>query len=140
MRRAACAAAAMGLPLDAQQQTIRLLPDEALFRRDPETYWLKVREDQFYLPGWRSFLNNGSLGVAPRPVLAAVFDYLTRSAALMLEEYPRWGYEPLDEPLTWLARLCRECGFGERLVVLRPGETCQVHGRPLESPATPDHP
>ena len=103
MRRAACAAAAMGLPLDAQQQAIRPLPDEALFRRDPEAYWLKVREDQFYLPGWRSFLNNGSLGVAPRPVLAAVFDYLTRSAALMLEEYPRWGYEPLDEQRQELA-------------------------------------
>jgi L-ascorbate metabolism protein UlaG (beta-lactamase superfamily) len=54
-------------------------------------------------------------------------------------EFPL-GYEPLDEPLTWLARLCRERGLGERLVVLRPGETCQVHGRPLESPATPDRP
>jgi L-ascorbate metabolism protein UlaG (beta-lactamase superfamily) len=39
------------------------------------------------------------------------------------------GYEPLDEPLTWLARLCQERGLGDRLVVLRPGETCQVHGR-----------
>jgi L-ascorbate metabolism protein UlaG (beta-lactamase superfamily) len=39
------------------------------------------------------------------------------------------GYEPLDEPLTWLARLCQERGLGERLVVLRPGETCHVHGR-----------
>src|ERR1017187_9828602 len=54
-------------------------------------------------------------------------------------EFPL-GYEPLDEPLTWLARLCRERGLGERLVVLRPGETCQVHGRPLEGPATPDRP
>jgi L-ascorbate metabolism protein UlaG (beta-lactamase superfamily) len=50
------------------------------------------------------------------------------------------GYEPLDEPLTWLARLCRERGLGERLVVLRPGETCQVHGRASESPAAPDRP
>jgi L-ascorbate metabolism protein UlaG (beta-lactamase superfamily) len=39
------------------------------------------------------------------------------------------GYEPLDEPLTWLARLCHERGLGERLIVLRPGETCRVHGR-----------
>ncbi|HEX7506975.1 MAG TPA: MBL fold metallo-hydrolase, partial [Polyangia bacterium] len=38
------------------------------------------------------------------------------------------GYEPLDEPLTWLSRLCQERGLGDRLVVLRPGETCQLHG------------
>ena len=50
------------------------------------------------------------------------------------------GYEPVDEPLAWLARLCQEQGLGHRLVVLRPGETCQVHGRPLESPVTPDRP
>jgi hypothetical protein len=87
----------MGLPLDASQQIIRPLPDEALFRRDPEAYWLQVREDQFSLPDWRVFLNNGSLGVAPRPVLATVIDYLNRSAALMMEEYPRWGYETLDK-------------------------------------------
>ncbi len=54
-------------------------------------------------------------------------------------EFPL-GYEPLDEPLTWLARLCRERGLAERLVVLRPGETCQVHGGPLETPSAPEHP
>lgn len=39
------------------------------------------------------------------------------------------GYEPMDQPATWLAELCREHGFLDRLVVLRPGETCHVHGR-----------
>jgi len=78
-------AAALGLPL------------EGLRQRDPEAYWERVRQEQFTLPEWRSFLNNGSLGVAPRPVVEAVVDYLTRSAALLLEEYPRWGYETLDE-------------------------------------------
>ena len=39
------------------------------------------------------------------------------------------GYEPIDEPLTWLTRLCRERGFADRLVVLRPGQTCEVRGR-----------
>jgi len=47
------------------------------------------------------------------------------------------GYEPEDEPLTWLAKLCREHGLGERLVVLRPGETCHVHSQPFESPTLP---
>jgi L-ascorbate metabolism protein UlaG (beta-lactamase superfamily) len=39
------------------------------------------------------------------------------------------GYEPEDEPLAWLLDLCRERGLSDRLVVLRPGQTCQVHGR-----------
>jgi len=39
------------------------------------------------------------------------------------------GYEPLDEPVTWLTELCRQHGFLDRLFVLRPGETCHVLGR-----------
>ncbi len=39
------------------------------------------------------------------------------------------GYEPEAEPLGWLCDVCRERGLADRLVVLRPGETCQVHGR-----------
>ncbi len=81
------------------------LPADTLFQQDPEAYWKRIRDEQFYLPGWRSFLNNGSLGVAPRPVLAVVTDYLERSAALNLDyPYPRWGYETLDEYREELAR------------------------------------
>jgi L-ascorbate metabolism protein UlaG (beta-lactamase superfamily) len=40
------------------------------------------------------------------------------------------GYEAMTEPLDWLARLCREHGVEDRLVVLGPGETCHVRGRP----------
>jgi L-ascorbate metabolism protein UlaG (beta-lactamase superfamily) len=39
------------------------------------------------------------------------------------------GYEPLDEPVAWLTELCRQRGFLDRLFVLRPGESCDVHGR-----------
>jgi L-ascorbate metabolism protein UlaG (beta-lactamase superfamily) len=39
------------------------------------------------------------------------------------------GYEPDDEPLAWLCQLCRERGIAGRLVVLRPGETCEVRGQ-----------
>jgi isopenicillin-N epimerase len=93
---AASAAALFGLPA-APLQAASALPDKGLFQRDPEAWWLQVRKEQFFLPEWRAFLNNGSLGVAARPVLDAVGDYLSRAAALNLEEYPRWGYEPLDE-------------------------------------------
>jgi isopenicillin-N epimerase len=74
------------------------LPDDALFGRDPETYWSRMREEQFFLPQWRSFLNNGSLGVMPRPVYQAVATYMEKAAALETPyPYPRWGYETLDE-------------------------------------------
>lgn len=74
------------------------LPEDALFRRDPETYWTRIRDEQFFLPYWRSFLNNGSLGVLPRPVYQTMAAYLENAAALELSyPYPRWGYETLDE-------------------------------------------
>jgi isopenicillin-N epimerase len=81
------------------------LPPDTLFHQDPEAYWTRIRDEQFYLPKWRAFLNNGSLGVAPRPVLAVVGDYLEKSAALELDyPYPRWGYETLDEYREELSR------------------------------------
>jgi len=81
------------------------LPESALFERDPEKYWKRIRDEQFSLPDERVFLNNGSLGVAPKFVVHAVTDYLERSAALLLPdgEYPRWGYETLDAHRTILS-------------------------------------
>lgn len=70
---------------------------------DPDRYWRRVRDEQFLLPAERIFLNNGSLGVTPRPVLAAVEEYMERAAALRVDDYPRWGYETLDEERTELA-------------------------------------
>ena len=94
-RRRLLAASLFGLAA-APEGRARALPDPALRASDPDAYWKRVREEMFFLPGWRSFLNNGSLGVAPRPVLEAVENYLERAAALRVEEYPRWGYETLD--------------------------------------------
>ncbi|MGH9673168.1 MAG: aminotransferase class V-fold PLP-dependent enzyme, partial [Bryobacteraceae bacterium] len=72
------------------------LPPAKLLDRDREKYWLRVREEQFYLPGWRAFLNNGSLGIAPKAVIGAVEQYLEQAAGLAMDDYPRWGYETLD--------------------------------------------
>jgi hypothetical protein len=99
-------AAAFGVPWQRiLAATTPALPDTALFERDPESYWKRIRDEQFYLPAGRSFLNNGSLGVAPRPVLAAVADYLEKGAALeTADPYPRWGYETMDAHREELAR------------------------------------
>jgi len=111
LRNAAWAAALFGLPAGAAStENSPAVPDPALLDKDAEAYWGRIRDEQFLLPGWRAFLNNGSLGVAPKPVLAAVTDYLNRSAALQLEEYPRWGYETLDE---WRAEMAAYLGCGK---------------------------
>jgi isopenicillin-N epimerase len=96
-RRAALAASLLGFAASkARAAAPAPLPDPALHGRDPEAYWKKIRDTQFLLPEWRSFLNNGSLGVAPLPVVKHVSDYLAQSAALQVPDYPRWGYETMD--------------------------------------------
>ena len=88
------------------------LPAAALAAENPEAYWKRIRDEQFHLPEWRAFLNNGSLGIAPKPVVAAVKTYLERSAALEMEEYPRWGYERMDSHRGALAEFIG-CPAGE---------------------------
>lgn len=96
LQSSAVAASLFGVP-PVRAAALKALPDEKLFHRDAELYWKRIRDEQFLLPGWRAFLNTGSLGIAPRPVLHAVTDFLEKSAALDMDYYPRWGYEPLDE-------------------------------------------
>src|SRR6185503_10539507 len=91
------AAALMGAPASAATRAPLPLPEEKLRDKDSEKYWKRIRDEQFLLPNWRAFLNNGSLGITPRPVLKTVTDFLQSSAALEMDWYPRWGYETLDE-------------------------------------------
>ena len=93
------ALAALPPPLSAEALA---LPSASLLESAPEKYWQRIRDEQFLLPVARVFLNNGSLGVAPKPVIQAVTGYLERGAALDLPpgEYPRWGYETLDAQRT----------------------------------------
>jgi isopenicillin-N epimerase len=79
------------------------LPPSNLLRSDPDQYWKRIRSEQFLLPDWRAYLNNGSLGVPPKPVLAAVQESLTQGASLVDDQYPRWGYETLDQLRTEIA-------------------------------------
>lgn len=97
LRSLAYASALFGLPAQSSVPEAVELPPHELLDADADRYWVRVREEQFLMPAERVFLNNGSLGVTPRPVLQAVKDYLDRAAALHIEEgYPRWGYETLD--------------------------------------------
>src|SRR5437870_11794988 len=63
------------------------LPDSGLFQTNPEAYWKRIRSEHFLLPDWRVYLNNGSLGVPPRPVVNAATEAMTRGASLIAPAY-----------------------------------------------------
>jgi selenocysteine lyase/cysteine desulfurase len=100
----ASAAAAGALPCfgalaAAVVQPPALFPPSTLYEKDEEAYWTEVRK-QFLIPSDEVYLNNGTVGSSPWPVLKAVFDAYTdteRMAQQDPEDYPIWGYGPWNE-------------------------------------------
>ncbi len=97
-------AAAAALPIaktyeQQTQQAAPAMPDAALYEKDEEGYWAAIRK-QFLIPEDEVYLNNGTVGSSPMPVLKAIFDSYhdsERMAQTEPEDYPIWGYAAWNE-------------------------------------------
>jgi isopenicillin-N epimerase len=96
------AAGALGLPPKWNallEQEPPKLPDSALYASNEEAYWSAWRK-QFLIPADEVYLNNGTVGSCPMPVLRAVFDGYNDTEKMAQsdpEDYPIWGYGAWNE-------------------------------------------
>lgn len=94
-------AASLALPgrLLAQLEKTPPLPDHSLLERNEDVYWAEMRR-QFLIPEDEIYLNNGTVGSSPAPVLRAIFDGYTTTEKMDQqdpEDYPIWGYAAWNE-------------------------------------------
>jgi len=81
------------------EQEASKLPDSALYSSDEEAYWGQLRK-QFLIPADEVYLNNGTVGSSPMPVLRAIFDGYNETEKMAQkdpEDYPIWGYASWNE-------------------------------------------
>src|SRR6266576_3428489 len=75
------------------------LPDQKLYEKNEDVYWSELRK-QFLIPADEVYLNNGTVGSSPMPVLRAVFDGYNDTEKMAQsdpEDYPIWGYGAWNE-------------------------------------------
>src|SRR5208337_2599323 len=85
--------------LFAQLETVPPLPGRSLFDKNEDAYWADLRK-QFLIPEDEIYLNNGTVGSSPAPVLRAVFDAYSTTEKMDQqdpEDYPIWGYAAWNE-------------------------------------------
>src|SRR6202161_2866020 len=83
----------------AQFEKIPPLPDHSLLDKNEDAYWAEIRQ-QFLIPEDEIYLNNGTVGSSPAPVLRAIFDAYSLTEKMDQqdpEDYPIWGYAAWNE-------------------------------------------
>jgi selenocysteine lyase/cysteine desulfurase len=97
---AVAAGVAFRNPLFAQMEKApATLPDASLFNKSQDAYWDELRK-QFLIPEDEIYLNNGTVGSSPVPVLRAIFDAYNQTEKMDQqdpEDYPIWGYAAWNE-------------------------------------------
>jgi isopenicillin-N epimerase len=91
---------AFGSDLFAQlEKAPNSLPESELYQKNEEVYWSELRK-QFLIPADEIYLNNGTVGSSPAPVLRAIFDGYNQTEKMDQqdpEDYPIWGYASWNE-------------------------------------------
>jgi isopenicillin-N epimerase len=93
------AAMAFGGNLLAQLEKTPPLPDPSLLDTNEDRFWSDMRR-QFIIPQDEIYLNNGTVGSSPAPVLRAIFDGYNSTEKMDQqdpEDYPIWGYASWNE-------------------------------------------
>jgi isopenicillin-N epimerase len=70
------------------------LPVRSRYESNEDAYWRELRK-QFLIPSDEVYLNNGTVGSSPAPVLRAIFEAYENCEKLNEadpEDYPIWGY------------------------------------------------
>jgi isopenicillin-N epimerase len=83
----------------AQLERVPPLPDRSLLDTNEDRYWAEIRK-QFLIPEDEVYLNNGTVGSSPAPVLRAIFEGYNTTEKLDQadpEDYPIWGYAAWNE-------------------------------------------
>jgi len=83
----------------AQLEKTPPLPDHSLLNTNEDSFWAEMRR-QFLIPADEIYLNNGTVGSSPAPVLRAVFEGYNSTEKMDQqdpEDYPIWGYAAWNE-------------------------------------------